>query len=85
MSKTRRVFLTQSSLGLLGAAVGCRGNNQKPVEVSHAPSATPPPGEPSAFATAPAVGPEVSPTTFVEAEKLVQMQLSQADRAQAAA
>ena len=35
-----------------------------------------PPGEPSAFATSSPVGPEVSATTFVEAEKLMQVELS---------
>ena len=39
---------------------------------------------PPAFGTAPPVGPEVSPTTFAEAEKLMQVQLSAAERAQAA-
>ena len=43
-----------------------------------------PAGMPPAFGTGPAVGPEVSPTTFTEAEKLVQVQLSEKDRAQAA-
>ena len=36
----------------------------------------PPPGAPPAFGTAPPVGPEVSPATFAEAEKLVQAPLS---------
>jgi Asp-tRNA(Asn)/Glu-tRNA(Gln) amidotransferase A subunit family amidase len=42
------------------------------------------PGAPPAFGTAPAAGPEVSVTTFAEAEKLVQAPLSEKDRAQAA-
>jgi Asp-tRNA(Asn)/Glu-tRNA(Gln) amidotransferase A subunit family amidase len=46
--------------------------------------AGPTPGSPPAFGTAPPVGPEVSPATFAEAEKLVQVQLSPAERAQAA-
>lgn len=46
------------------------------------PSATP--GAPPAFGTAPAVGPDVTPTTFAEAEKLVRAPLTVADRAQAA-
>jgi Asp-tRNA(Asn)/Glu-tRNA(Gln) amidotransferase A subunit family amidase len=45
---------------------------------------TPTPGAPPAFGTAPAVGPEVSSATFVEAEKLVQVQMTPADLAQAA-
>ncbi|HZE42555.1 MAG TPA: amidase [Steroidobacteraceae bacterium] len=36
----------------------------------------PPPGAPSAFATSPPVGPEVSAATFLEAEKLMQVGLS---------
>jgi len=43
-----------------------------------------PPGAPSAFGTAPAVGPEVSPATFIEAEKLVQLQMTPVDLATAA-
>src|SRR6202041_1147498 len=38
----------------------------------------------SAFGTAPAVGPEVSPETFAEAEKLVRIELTEAARAKAA-
>jgi Asp-tRNA(Asn)/Glu-tRNA(Gln) amidotransferase A subunit family amidase len=81
MSKSRRQFLTRSSLGLLGIAVtSC--NHEKPTEQEPAEL---PPGAPSAFATAPAVGPEVSPPTFAEAEKLVQAELSDNERKQAAA
>jgi Asp-tRNA(Asn)/Glu-tRNA(Gln) amidotransferase A subunit family amidase len=43
-----------------------------------------PPGEPPAFGTAPAVGPEVSPATFAEAEKLMRLQMVPVDRATAA-
>ena len=42
------------------------------------------PGAPPAFGTAPAVGPEVTVQTFMEAEKLVQFPLSERDRAEAA-
>src|SRR5437879_1821922 len=84
MSKSRRHFLTQASLGLLGAAVAVRSNAQDhPNEIEQAPTQLPP-GAPPAFGTGPAVGPEVSPATFAEAEKLVQVQLSSADRAMAA-
>jgi Asp-tRNA(Asn)/Glu-tRNA(Gln) amidotransferase A subunit family amidase len=38
-----------------------------------------PAGAPPAFGTAPAVGPEVSTSTFTEAEKLVQVQMSAAE------
>jgi len=79
MSKTRREFLSETSLGLLGVAALGHGQDQgqKPAE--------PPPGTPPAFGTAPAVGPEVSPATFTEAEKLMQVEMSAPDRAVAAA
>ncbi|HEX7285349.1 MAG TPA: amidase [Candidatus Angelobacter sp.] len=78
MSKSRRQFLAQASLGLLGAAVASRGSaqQQKPAE--------PPPGAPPAFGTAPPVGPEVAPATFAESEKLAIVEMSAAERAQAA-
>jgi Asp-tRNA(Asn)/Glu-tRNA(Gln) amidotransferase A subunit family amidase len=78
MSKSRREFLTQSTLTLLGAAAtSATGLAQNP--------ATPTtPGAPPAFGTSPAVGPEVTPATFAEAEKLMQFPLTDKDRAQAA-
>jgi Asp-tRNA(Asn)/Glu-tRNA(Gln) amidotransferase A subunit family amidase len=42
------------------------------------------PGAPTAFGTSPAVGPPVSAETFAEAEKLIQVEMTEADRAQAA-
>jgi len=42
------------------------------------------PGAPSAFGTAPPVGPEVTPSTFAEAGKLVQVEMAAADRTTAA-
>jgi Asp-tRNA(Asn)/Glu-tRNA(Gln) amidotransferase A subunit family amidase len=77
MSKSRRDFLTQATLGLVGAAVAASsGEAQQPADL--------PPGAPSAFGTAPPVGPEVTPATFAEAEKLVQVEMDDGDRAQAA-
>ncbi len=76
MGRSRRKFLTQTTLGVLGAAVGCHKGAEKPTE--------PPPGTPSAFATGPAVGPQVSASTFAAAEKLVQVELTAAQQAQAA-
>src|SRR5271167_5024661 len=76
MTKTRREFLTETSLGLVGAAVA-RTQQQKPGE--------PPAGTPPAFGTGPAVGPAVSPGTFAEAEKVVQVEMSLADREMVAA
>jgi Asp-tRNA(Asn)/Glu-tRNA(Gln) amidotransferase A subunit family amidase len=86
MSKSRREFLTEASVGLLGASVvTSRVQDQKPVATqSAAPAAGEQPGTPSAFGTAPPVGPEVSAETFEVAEKLVRVEMTAADRAQAA-
>jgi Asp-tRNA(Asn)/Glu-tRNA(Gln) amidotransferase A subunit family amidase len=85
MSKSRRHFLTNTSLGLLGAAVASSTTAQLQAdELAQDPTQLPP-GAPPAFGTGPAVGPEVSPATFAEAEKLVQINLTTADRVQAAA
>jgi Asp-tRNA(Asn)/Glu-tRNA(Gln) amidotransferase A subunit family amidase len=80
MSKSRRQFLTHTTLGLLGAAVASSASAEAcPGELPQEPTPLPP-GAPPAFGTGPAVGPEVSPGTFAEAEKLVQVQLTTADR-----
>jgi Asp-tRNA(Asn)/Glu-tRNA(Gln) amidotransferase A subunit family amidase len=76
MSKSRRQFLTQTSLSLLAAATVSRSFAQQSADL--------PPGAPPAFGTGPAVGPEVSPSTFAEAEKLVQFELTASERAMAA-
>ena len=81
MPSSRRKFLTYTALGLMGAAVESQS------AATQAPSAqtdTPPPGAPPAFGTSPAAGPEVSPATFAEAEKLVQVEMTAADRVTAA-
>jgi Asp-tRNA(Asn)/Glu-tRNA(Gln) amidotransferase A subunit family amidase len=76
MPTSRRKFLTYTSLGLLGAAAAAKSEAQDPTQL--------PPGAPSAFGAGPAVGPEVSPTTFAEAEKLAQVTMTPAHRVQAA-
>jgi Asp-tRNA(Asn)/Glu-tRNA(Gln) amidotransferase A subunit family amidase len=68
LKNSRRRFLTSASLGVVGASIGA-------YDVAAAQSDTPP-GAPSAFATSPPVGPEVSAATFKEAEKLMQVELS---------
>src|ERR1043166_1125181 len=73
--KSRRQFITLTSLGLLGAAAA-QAQSQNPSQ--------PTPGAPPAFGTAPEVGPEVSTTTFAEAEKLVQFELTANERSVAA-
>jgi len=77
MSKSRRQFLAATSLTLLGAAAASLSKGQVSQDL--------PPGSPSAFGTGPAVGPEVTVSTFAEAEKLVQVSLSDAERVMAAA
>jgi Asp-tRNA(Asn)/Glu-tRNA(Gln) amidotransferase A subunit family amidase len=77
MPTSRREFLTITSLGALGltAASSCLGQDTQNL----------PPGAPPAFGVGPAFGPEVSTTTFAEAEKLVQFPLRDDERAMAAA
>jgi len=82
MSSSRRQFLKGSALGLAGAAAAGR------ITPAHAQSggpAAPPPGAPPAFGTGPVVGPAISPTTIAEAEKLVQVTYTAAERKQAGA
>ncbi|HKD61570.1 MAG TPA: amidase [Terracidiphilus sp.] len=74
MKRSRRKFLIGASAGLLGATA-IRSTAQ---------ATAPPPGTPPAFGTGPRVGPEVSPATFAESEKLVQVELSESERAVAA-
>ena len=82
MGRSRREFLAQSSMGLIGAVIVGEAEVAEG-QASGSPQ-TPTPGAPPAFGTAPPVGPEVSTGTFVEAEKLVQVTMSPAHRAQAA-
>ena len=78
MTQTRRDFLASSALGALAAALPL--DAQTPATPTNQQT----PGAPPAFGTSQPVGPEVTPATFAEAEKLVQIQMSPADRAQAA-
>jgi Asp-tRNA(Asn)/Glu-tRNA(Gln) amidotransferase A subunit family amidase len=72
MSNSRRHFLSRASTALLSALAACRKTTPD--------SAVLPPGSPPAFGTAPDAGPPVSPSTFTEAEKLVQFQLTAEER-----
>ncbi len=77
MSKSRRQFLTHLSASFLGtAALTSLSRAQQTSE--------PPAGAPPAFGTAPPVGPDVTTSTFAEAEKLMQFELSGSERSQAA-
>ena len=69
---SRRRFLTGASLGVVGASIGAY--KAAPAQSGAPPGA--PPGAPSAFATSSPVGPEVSAASFLEAEKLMQVELS---------
>jgi Asp-tRNA(Asn)/Glu-tRNA(Gln) amidotransferase A subunit family amidase len=71
----RRQFLIHAPLGLLAATTASRALAQD----------TPPPGAPPTFGATPAVGPEVTPATFAEAEKLVQVAYRPAQREMMAA
>jgi Asp-tRNA(Asn)/Glu-tRNA(Gln) amidotransferase A subunit family amidase len=73
LKNSRRRFLTNASLGVAGAALGTCDAVQAQ---SGTLPGTQPPGAPSAFATSPPVGPEVSAATFLEAEKLMQVHLT---------
>ena len=78
--KTRREFLASTAFGLVGPAVA-------PDAIASARAQGPtqePAGMPPAFGTAKPVGPEVSAQTLVEAEKLVQVELSKKDLEQGA-
>ena len=77
MPNSRRQFLATTSLSLLGAAASA-------VLAKAQVSSELPPGSPSAFGTSAPVGPEVSVTTFAEAEKLVRFHMTDAQRKMAA-
>ena len=79
MRKSRRQFLTVTSAGLFGAAVAGSVQAQVP-ETQQQPT----PGAPPAFGTGPLVGPEISSTTITEAEKLVQIKMTDGEIAVAA-
>lgn len=82
MARSRRQFLVETSLATLGAMAVLRAHAQNPTGQNPGDL---PPGTPPAFGTGPAVGPEVSTTTFVEAEKLVQFEMNAGERDVAAA
>ena len=77
---TRRSFLKAGALGALAAAVPHATAQTGGEPAAH----SLPPGAPPAFGTAPPVGPEVTAQTIAEAEKLVQVEFSEKDRAEAA-
>jgi hypothetical protein len=76
MARSRREFLTVGGMGLAGAAMTGKAANAKQTPAT--------PGAPPAFGTAPPVGPKVDAETFAHAEKLVQVEMTPKDMAQAA-
>src|SRR5258705_6022222 len=77
---TRRQFLLRAPLGVLVTAAALR------YEVPQSDAQSPPitPGAPPTFATGTGSGPTVTPATFAEAEKLMQVTMSPAELQQAA-
>jgi hypothetical protein len=77
---TRRQFLIRAPLGVLVASAACRGESPAP-----AAQATPTtPGAPPTFGTGTGSGPAVTPETFEQAEKLMQVSMTPVERQQAA-
>jgi Asp-tRNA(Asn)/Glu-tRNA(Gln) amidotransferase A subunit family amidase len=76
MMKSRRRFLRNASAGLMAASTACQKTEQKSTEAVA--------GAPPAFGTAPEVGPPVTASTLAEAEKLVRVEMTPADRDTAA-
>src|ERR1043165_2367111 len=76
---TRRQFLIRAPLSVLVATAALKSGR------SQTPSQTPAtPGAPPTFGTGAGSGPAVTPETFAEAEKLMQVTMSSAERQQAA-
>jgi Asp-tRNA(Asn)/Glu-tRNA(Gln) amidotransferase A subunit family amidase len=90
MARSRREFLAKGSMGLVAAAMagkaagGQAAQGAGPQTPQAGPQIPATPGAPGAFGTAAVTGPEVSVETFVQAEKLVQVEMSAKDLAEAA-
>ena len=79
---TRRQFLIKAPLGFLVASAACNDAATPPQQPG--PAAPAAAGAPPTFGTGPGSGPPVTPETFAEAEKLVQITMTPAERQQAA-
>src|SRR5436190_9770815 len=77
---SRRQFLLSAPLGVLVTATACRNETPSTNSQSTPPTA----GAPPTFGTGTGSGPVVTPTTFAEAEKLMQITMTPAERQQAA-
>jgi Asp-tRNA(Asn)/Glu-tRNA(Gln) amidotransferase A subunit family amidase len=80
--KSRREFITQSSLTVIAVAAAPFVSTPETVQAQDPTQQVA--GEPSAFGTAPPVGPAVDANTFAQAEKLVQVVLTPSERELAA-
>src|SRR6185436_13422231 len=77
---TRRQFLIQAPIALAGVVAACQDQKGAAPAASDLPAGAPP-----TFGTAPGTGPQVSANTFAEAEKLMQVTMTPAEREMAAA
>ncbi|HKA22930.1 MAG TPA: amidase [Blastocatellia bacterium] len=77
---TRRQFLIRAPLGLLVAATACRTDSSTNTSQSTSTTA----GAPPTWGTGAGAGPPVTPATFAEAEKLMQVTMTPLERQQAA-
>jgi Asp-tRNA(Asn)/Glu-tRNA(Gln) amidotransferase A subunit family amidase len=84
MPNSRRGFLGRASTLLMTALAACRRPSASSGGVVSVVSPNTTPGAPPAFGTSPEAGPVVSASTFAEAEKLVQFDLTPPEREQAA-
>jgi len=75
---TRRQFLIRAPLGVLVVAAACRKSPPSNSQTGTTP------GAPPTFGTGTGSGPEVTPATFAEAERLMQVTMTPAERQQAA-
>jgi len=82
MSESRRRFLARTAAGIAAAAASRAIADTQ--AAGPPPQATPAAGTPPAFGTAPPVGPDVSASDLASAEKLMRVDLTPAERAQAA-
>ena len=84
MGKSRREFLGTASAGLFAALKVADALSGTVADAAGQDPTQGTAGAPPAYGAGPAFGPEVSTTTFSEAEKLVQIQLNDEERAEAA-
>ncbi len=81
---SRREFLVRAPLGVLAVTAACRNDfGATPAQQPTSTAVTP--GAPPTFGAGAGAGPDVTAATFAEAEKLMQITLSPAERQQAAA